>query len=455
MSDDPRLDWSLANPFGIVIDAAAETWWSGRVFDLVELDGGDSGVLLGTETGGMWIVDAANDALPLSNSWTNPNINCVAVGPDGPRHFFAAGVGGVIYETDASHATPLLQWAPISDALPADAGDVYDIVVLRRHRLILAACSGGLYWSAIPETPPWWCVLKQLPPNSGARPPYHWTRADEEKLGQSGYFCLAVASLTGRTELAGEEALGGISVIAGAFGQGVFFARWSGGTFVLKRSRAFFNGDDLTELLFGLTTGPSSVASCEGFPLNGYAACALSDGRLQMILRSKDGGRTFAMTENDVKVDGEDRDIRVQAGDQGAGGAPNNCIAVDPSAPGVVAFGWQDGTFVSPNAGKSWIRVGGDVHHPDVHVLLFKRPTPDDKHLLYIGSDGGLAQVNVGDVIGGLPVLARSDYNRQLATLQFYSTWVTRQFSARPARRPMGTEKSAPGFTITATSTAS
>ena len=96
MADDLRIRWELANPHGILIDEQKETWWSGRVFDLLEIDGGDAGLLLATETGGVWLVTPANDALALSNSWNNPDANSVAAGPDGPRHFFAGCDGGVI-----------------------------------------------------------------------------------------------------------------------------------------------------------------------------------------------------------------------------------------------------------------------------------------------------------------------------------------------------------------------
>ena len=86
-------------------------------------------------------------------------MNCLALGPDGPRHVFAGCVGGVIYESDASDPIPLLSWSPVQEPLPTGqgkvsaaidvsvpsaAGNVNDIVVLGQHRLIVAACNGGL-----------------------------------------------------------------------------------------------------------------------------------------------------------------------------------------------------------------------------------------------------------------------------------------------------------------------
>jgi hypothetical protein len=93
MADDPRVHWDLGNPFGILIDEAADTGWSGRVFGMRELDGGDAGVLIASETGGARLVDDGGDAFPLSNDWTNPDLDCLAAGPDGPRHFlFSPGI---------------------------------------------------------------------------------------------------------------------------------------------------------------------------------------------------------------------------------------------------------------------------------------------------------------------------------------------------------------------------
>ena len=447
MADDPRIHWSLANPFGIAIDVAADTWWSGRVFDVLELDNGDAGVLAATETGGAWMVTAGGDALPLSNDWTNPDLNALAAGPDGPRHFFAAGVGGVIYETDASHTTPLLAWTPINAALPGAALAtaaapvpgfvVYDLAVLRGPRLILAATSTGLYWSRIPETPPWWCVLAKAGPSGGKRPPYQWNLAIEDKGGPGAYFSLAFSVLGARTKR-GAVALEDIGVIAGGTSQGIFLGRWTGGQLLLRHVEVTWPGVGvITDLQRQLSGGPTSVAVSEGHPTIGYAITAQADGRVQNILRTTDGGQNWNLTQGIVKSAAGDQDVRVLAGDQGGMAVPNNCIAVDPDASGVVAFGWQAGTFVSPDGCGTWLPLGG-VHHGDIHVLRFTPPAPDGQHRLYMGSDGGLAQINIDDALALKPLVARSDYNRSLATMQFYATYVTRQFYGTTSISPDG-----------------
>ena len=122
-----------------------------------------------------------------------------------------------------------------------------------------------------------------------------------------------------------------------------------------------------------------------------------------------------------------------------------------PSDPALVAFGWQNGPFISANQGDTWDEVK-PMHHPDIHAVMFK-PMPDGDHRLYIGSDGGLAQVRLEDVLspdlepvdGEIVAIARlfydprSDYNRRLATVQCYSPAVTRQFYGTMSVSPFGT----------------
>jgi hypothetical protein len=73
MAEDPTISWQLANPSGIQIDAAADAWHSGHVTEILRLDDADS-LLVATQTGGVWSVDANSDALPLSDSWDRPQV---------------------------------------------------------------------------------------------------------------------------------------------------------------------------------------------------------------------------------------------------------------------------------------------------------------------------------------------------------------------------------------------
>lgn len=437
--DDARIVWEQANRQGILIDEVKERWWAGRVFDVLEIDGGEAGLLVATETGGVWSISPNAQALPLSDTWNTPDTNCLAAGPDGPRHFFAGCDGGVIFETDASHPTPLLAWEPVDTPLPADAGDVYDVAVLAAPRVLVAACAGGLYWAKIPQPLPWWCIFTKPSSQGGKRSPYNWVKADAEDVGQTGYFSVAFGS-TQTTEAERSRGLAGATVIAGATSKGVLVGRWSAGILRLQRPKvvsAPLGGGDVSDIAFALTGGPTSVATCDLVPRHAYAVCATGDGRMQMILRSQDGGLTWEPTAYEADQPGKP-DVRTLAGDQGAGVAPNNCIAVHPTAPGVVAIGWQTGAFVSPQGGNLWIPIDPGVHHSDWHCLLFKPTTPDNRHLLYLGSDGGLAQISTDELFQHLPLVARSDYNRNLANLQFYSTWATRQFAGTMSPAPDG-----------------
>lgn len=453
MSNDPRIRWELPSPHGVLMDETQDAWWSGHVEDVLELDGGESGLLVATHTGGVWVVATNNSVVPLSNDWDIPDISTLAAGPDGPRHFFAGGgkviehnlldvppslpeMEGIIYESDASDPVPLLAWKPVDAPLPKSAGKVNSLLVLRRHRIILAACERGLYWSAIPASAAQRGCLAPPLPSPPAREPYRWRRASEVKVGQGGYFSVVAGSLSGRTESPGEEDLSRVSIIAGGLAAGVFIGRWEAGN-VLTGKPANFHLErvsvvdpqvgDVTGIAF-LSTGASSVAVCERFPQYLYAACSETDGRFKMVIRSRDGGRRWEMTGFKLEASARSKDVRGVAGDQGNGW--NNCIGVMPSAPEVVAFGWIPGIFLSRDGGRKWRLIEGATHlHPDVQVVRFKPTTVDDKHYLYAGSDGGLALVDLDEFAATGKVVARSNFNRLLPTIQCYSTFpVPRQF---------------------------
>ncbi len=235
MADDPRFKWELATPYGISIDAQQDAWWSGHVTDVLELDEGAGGLLIATQTGGVWSLSPGGTSMPLSNAWDHPDVNCLALGPDGPRHLFAGCMGGVIYETDISEPLPLLSWIPVQEPLPtgksrfssdmnesvlAAAGDVNDIVVLRQHRLIVAACDGGLYWAQIPPTPQKRGCLGFVLPAPAPRTPYAWHRADEESVSQGGYFSVTTGSLRAKPQSDGNQQLAAVTVVAGGSQRG-------------------------------------------------------------------------------------------------------------------------------------------------------------------------------------------------------------------------------------------
>lgn len=447
MAQQLGVQWELANSYGIAIDEASDVWHAGHVTDILELDGGDVSLLVATETGGVFTV-SSGVALPLSNSWDKPNVNCLAFGPDHERHVYAGTDGvelnqvliedGVIYETDITEPIPLLNWKTIDQPLPPGSGHVKRVLVLRQHRIIVAACTGGIFWSEIPKVEPakQGCLGKLFPKPAKPHLPYVWTRAEEEEHGQRGYYDAAVGSISGQPDHPGEEELRYVTIVAGGKQNGIFVGRWDANK-VLRMRRAVAlddQGNDMTAWYFGLLAA-TSVASCAGRPNRLYSASSNPDGTLRFVMHSRDGGRRWTPCGDDLK--GSTAGMRATAGDQGADW--NNCVGVLPSIHSVVAVGWQQGTFLSVNEGKSWMQIINSPHlHPDVHVVKFKPTTVNDEHFLYIGSDGGLAQVKTEDVLADVnPPWCRSNYNRRLPNLQCYATLVSRQFYGTLAASPV------------------
>ena len=211
--------WGLAIGSGILMNEAEDAWHSGHVSDILPLDGGASGLLVAAHTGGVWTATAAG-ATPLSNGWDQPDINCLAAGPDGPRHVYAGGDDATIYETRSDTVAPLLAWQLIDEPLPASAGNVRRILVLPRHQRMVAVCSGGIYWSM---TVPAWLVRGFGQKRSSAR--YGWHEAIEVGGPSGGYFDGTVAA-TRDIERPGQDDLDFVTIVAGASAGGVWVGRW-------------------------------------------------------------------------------------------------------------------------------------------------------------------------------------------------------------------------------------
>ena len=257
MSDDPTIRWTLASRNGILLNEAADAWHSGHVTDLFQLDTG--GLILSTETGGVWLLSADNDALPLSDTWGDPDVNCMCVGPDSSRHFFAGCKGGALMESNAGAVAPVLDWRATT-ALPANAGAISSIVVIPHLRRIVVAClansdndTGGIFWSLIPAT--------SFGPVFPVRPPYQWRRAVVDKPSPGGYFSLAVASTGGTTRVEQLENIREISIVCGAHTGGLYVGGWDphSGDLYLRPARQI--DDNGTEVSLFEVAGRCSVAS--------------------------------------------------------------------------------------------------------------------------------------------------------------------------------------------------
>jgi hypothetical protein len=434
------MNWEQANPFAIQIDEGADVWHAGHVNDVLSLDSG--GIVVATDTGGVWSIDSQGDALPLSDDWDSPDMTCLAFGPDGPRHIYAGSSNGALYETDTSTIFTLANWRQLT--LPPDVGTVYRIGVLNETRRIVLACAKAVWWSPIPPAP-------------SAKGNYVWKMA--QGLPNGTYSGLAL----GPNDTIAVAAWGA-NVGTGLYG--IFHGDWS--TVDLVMSRATLTGNNegpsfvksLREAAkkSGITNPPISVrplaqkygfdppislralvmtiltsidiskllrtslASCDQDRRFMYAAIAGPDDFIYTVLQSTDGGLTWspcggATIEDSIKF------LRPpHGGETGNQGGYNNCIAVSPFTPRIIALGWRRGPFISTDGGQTWVEHGDDGSgnnrskhlHSDLHAVYFD-PTDSTGQRLYVGSDGGVAMTpDLGQNF-------QSNFNRQLCNLQFCS----------------------------------
>lgn len=396
---DNSINWQQANPFAIQMDADA--WHAGHVTDILATDG--TGLLVATDSGGVWSIATTGAALPLSDDWDNPDVNCLSLGPDGPNHFYAGCRGnGAIFESEPNTAFfGFINWHPIplidgaGRRLPT--GAINRIAVLRSFRKLVLACDQGLFWAEIPTAGGQY----RFNMASGAHP------------------------LTGRYE--GLVGAANDSVIAAASGDGansvgLYRGDWSTGELIM----AFAPITGLT----GATDTPlnptearrmfrTSVASCDSSPNIAYAVAARAGGDPWMygVFKSIDAGATWrrvatrAQAETGpntpfplgTRLESSPEDGPNASGVDVAGGQGdyNNCIAVSPINPAIVAIGWRNGPWISRNGGTDWLRSHSEDEnkhlHSDLHAVHFDQRDTSGRTLL-VGSDGGIARTSdLGD----------------------------------------------------------
>jgi hypothetical protein len=438
MADDPTVPWQLAVPFGIEIDPKSDAWYSGHVNDIFEFPD-LNGIVVASATGGVWLIDQDGDAISLSSTWDNPDVRCLAPGPDGPRHMFAGctvaydskekrtykaetGSAPVIMESDASALAPMLSWNPTAGALPATAGSITRIVVIPRIRRIVVACTqirggdtGGIFWSTIPVT--------RFAPGDPPRSAFQWHQAKiADPPAAQGFWDLAVGATRNDGSRDNLEDKRTITLVAGGYaGGGIMVGQWdSADELVFKRASVHFDdGSDATALLFD-SCGTAAVSSCQLRPATLYGTCAKPDGTLDSVLLSKDGGRTWTFCPARMFGGGPFDLLVANVGEQGRNW--NNCISAHPQNPAIAALGWQSGPYLTFDDGATWRLVDSGGHlHPDLHALRFAIEGPDQIGSLFVGSDGGVAKINLDDLPGvnGPPI--RSNFNKNLPTLQCFS----------------------------------
>ena len=400
---DLDIRWGLANPFGILANHKSDTdplqgnWFAGHVNAVLPVLGGSDagGLLVGTNTGGVWLVRTATpdqpaSAEPLSDGWDDPNVSCLAQALDDPQHFYA-GASGHVYETNPRIDASLLSWRRIT---VQNYGGIFAIGIVPGTPVrIVLATSLGVFWAVIPQAGGdyvWRAVTTQV--DGGAFPP-------------GTYSGLAVS---------GERVVvAAWGVDLGTHHYGVFHGDWSSGDLLMARSDMPPRGPtDFTSVDQNMFR--TSLAVCTNDPSVVYAVSSTEFLTLGPLLRSADGGRSWVLLT--PAVGGTPLSNLA-----GAQGDYNNCIAVAPTEGNFVAVGWQGGTFVSHDGGNTFVQFSNDNLHSDVHGLTFD-PTDASGRTLYIASDGGVA------VTRDDGATFDSTANTRLTNLEFYSTYVTRDF---------------------------
>lgn len=401
-----NIKWTLANPYGIQMDEAGDIWHAGKVVDALVIKAG--GLIAASETSGIYLIAENGNSISLSRDWDNPNVQCLAYGPDNESHVYAGcsnkGIKGtppLLYVTDISKKVPLLQpWKVIK--VPAETGSIHQILVQPKLRRILLACDGGVYWSKIPK--------------GNSADVYNWNRASG--LPQGAFFGITAGP---QNSVIVSPLKANIST--GHFG--IFYGLWkntAADTASINFNRSIIKGFNEHNM------GRASIVSFESNPVIAYALSMDGNGTPNAILRSENGGKSWTRTVGNIScpwVSG-DKNIanREITGNDEAGGIIHR-ITVSKRDPNLISFGnlWA---YYSLDGGNNWEFIGGcdwrqvPALHPDVHAVQF-----DHNDRMIILSDGGIATTSdFGKTVN-------SHYNQKLTNLQWYSTYVTRNFYGR------------------------
>ena len=392
---DESIQWAQAGTSALAINKDQGIWHSGHVNAIIPL-GGDA-ILVGADTGGVWSVNADGGAVPLSNDWENPEITCMAIGPDGPNHFYAGSgyngastdfktVGAVYVSEPDTAFFGFIKWhpVPIVDATgnTFNTGRVLCMVVTTANRKLVLGCDNGVFWADIP-------ALGQ--PHVFEQVPF---------LPSMNYAGMALGPDDG--------------VVVAPIGDGTplsgfFFGSWPSGKLLFQRA-TIIGAFDVTQMR------RTSVASCDGQRRFMYAVTAKADSSMLAVLKSEDGGQTWRPLQTKARGSkGQNRPLETVEV-TGFQGNYNNCIAVSPFDPAVVLIGWRNGPWISQDGGTTWDAPhlnDDDPHlHEDLHCLIFD-PFDTSGRTFYVGNDGGVA------VTRDLGASYTNEHNQHLHTLQF------------------------------------
>jgi hypothetical protein len=402
---DPSIIWEESTDLSISINSSSNAWNAGHIQDILLRS---DGIFLAASTGGVWGIDVLELDAPAgctTDDLDNPNFNCLAFGPDSPLQIYGAcsslqpgarpGTG--LFRRGLSEWRPV----PIVDAfnIPLLTDDVYRIVVLPNHRVILLATELGVFISFIPS------VAGQ-----------QHTFALVPSLPAGSYSGLCI----GPNE----------TVVASLWGPngGIFLGTWSGSQLIFAPAQMIPDPSQDNGDINPTQVTRTSVASCGSDPSIMYAVLAGLDNRIYRILRSDSGGASWRPLRNLGSRVAQDKlaplaPDNAQNDMAGSTGFYTNCIAVGFHDSNEVGIGWANGPWITSNASEvlsRWRLAYEDTNsehvHGDIQVILFD-PTDPSGSTIYVGSDGGLMFTldRAGDV--GY----QSRLSKHVRNLQFYA----------------------------------
>ncbi len=471
-----------------------ETWNAGCVRAVVVDAMGNT--IVAADTGGLWLVTEDGETGSSIADLPDPDINALALGPDG-IHIIAGG--NQLYENNPTSDTPLTDWSLVQSNMAV--GRVNSIAIDGPSNMVFIATNVGLFFAPIPATAAANRTYNWTPVGYPAGPLFGLALGPPQAGGRPG-----VVTSTFPTQY-----------VPGNPSAQIFFGTWSNGTLQMSVATVyneegsafsryspeqFFSPEawptsnytsgnpsqyleatteKATATTLSMQIGTISIASYGGNRATMFAALSDNDGvpgrgYLMAVLKSSDGGQTWVVRSRgtdtgrvrnqvtdasqepfEIEVVGpSSTNLRAWGDNQGATqGRPGNCIAVSEVSPEVVAIGWRNAVFISPDSGYSWYvrpasgqgNVTGTAGatdpglHQDTHCLLFRRkappylfapmgfPSPDGgtsswdvacEESLYVGSDGGLISTDdYGEVWNSL-------YNKRLLNHQFMCPTGTR-----------------------------
>jgi hypothetical protein len=355
-----QLKWTPLTPYAIL---KSGNWFSGRVMAILTY--GET-VIVATQFGGVWVIDTDKTILEgytsscLTDAWDDPDVSSLAHGPDDDSQVYAGCENTLYYlELRKGSLGTTMTFSTIINVPVSELNTVYHISVQKEMRRVILATGSGVWWSNIPSNP-------QVATG------YSFQKATGLPGDKVAGLCLASdltlhASVWGKGDPSSDEF-------------GIFKGAFQNNQLVFTRSKIQWNNGldkhNMTRV---------SLASCATDRSAAFGVSSGQDDNFMGVLTYDEGKDQW----NDIlnKIDFSSATSDPSPGGQGGF---NNCIAVAPDESDLVAFGWQEGTYVL-SSGKVKMLDDPKTHH-DMHGLHFTKKE-NGLHTLYVGGDGGILKV--------------------------------------------------------------